>query len=178
MGFKATAQDTVSYRNLPAYVGRKVTLIMPVFGFDMRREYIYLYLGDCYPRQKLTVIVKRNNGKKRIRLNKDIILGQVIASLKGFITTYDGEPDTTKNYGDDDVKKEFEKDRPVEIMAFHQAATMRYIYEPRKEPIDLRGKLVMFITEQKQIGATYEIPQQSSRNFNFPYITGDDLPEN
>ena len=107
--FKATAQDTIRYKDLPSYVGRKVKVIMHVISFDLRKEYIYLYMGNRYPDQELTIIVKRYNGKKRIRLNKDIILGQVAVSLTGYIATYDEGSDTTKSYNDAGINKAFEK---------------------------------------------------------------------
>jgi hypothetical protein len=159
MCFKASAQDTVACKDLSAYTGRKVTIQMRAAGFDMRREYIYLYYGNGYPEQDFTVMIKRNDGKKRIKLNKDIILGLATAPLTGYIATYDGEPDSTKNYDDAAVKKEYEKVRPVVIIAFNQPAIMRPIYPPRKGPINLKGKLVMLITQQWQIGATHQLPQ-------------------
>jgi len=167
VSFKAAAQDTtISYKELPTYISRKVTLLLPVLDFDVRRDYIYLYMGGWYPEQKFTVIIKRNNGKHHIRLANDIILGRVIPSITGFVTTYDEEPDTTKNYNDADIKKEFEKGRPMEVYAFHLKGMMYRKYEPRTTPIDLRGKLVMFVTLQKQIGTTtYEIPHGPPVNF-------------
>lgn len=167
ISFKATAQDTtISYKDLPAYIGRKVTLRMQVLDFDMRKDYIYLYMGGWYPEQEITVIIKRDNGKKRMRLSKDVILGRVIAPFIGFITTYDEGPDTTKNYNDAAIKKEFEKGQPMEIYALHLHGMMSRKYEPRTTPIDLRGKLVMLVTLQKQIGTTtYEISHGPPTDF-------------
>lgn len=155
---KADAQDTVRCDDLPAYVGRKVTIAMPVVEFDLRQDYIYLYMGNYYPNQKFTIIVKRNNGKKRIRLNEDIILGRAIASFTGYIAKDNEEPDTTKNYYDAAIKKEFEKEQQCVIMVKNQPATFYVEYNPRKGPIDLKGKLVMVIIQQKQIGAKHPIP--------------------
>ncbi|GGH21930.1 hypothetical protein [Mucilaginibacter phyllosphaerae] len=154
---KASAQDTVGFKNLSAYVGRKVTVIMPVLNFDIRKEYIYLYMGGWYPNQTFTAIIKRNNGKKRIKLKTDVIIGRVKVSLTGYIAKYDGEPDTTKNYDDVIIKKEFEKPQPMVVVAFNLHGMMSKKYEPRTEPIDLNGKLVMLITDQKQIGNIYEL---------------------
>ncbi|NHA07642.1 hypothetical protein G7092_27835 [Mucilaginibacter sp. HC2] len=167
VSIKATAQDsTISYKELPAYIGRKVTFLLPVTDFDVRREYIYLYMGNRYPDQEFTIIVKRNKGKKHIRLNKDIILGRVIAPFTGFISAYDEGPDTTKNYNDAAIKKEFEKGQPMEIYALHLHGMMSRKYEPRTTPIDLRGKLVMLVTLQKQIGTTtYEISHGPPTDF-------------
>ncbi|MCQ6958810.1 hypothetical protein [Mucilaginibacter aquariorum] len=156
--FKTAAQDTVACKDLPAYLGRKITLQMRAVDFDMRKENIYLYYGNRYPEQEFTVIIKRNNGKKRIKLNKNIIVGRATAPLIGYITTYDGEPDTTKNYDDAAVKREFEKGIPAEIIAIKAPIIFSMKYRPRTAPIDLKGKLVMFITEQWQIGATHQLP--------------------
>jgi hypothetical protein len=130
---------------------------MHVISFDLGKEYIYLYMGNFYPDQELTIIVKRYNGKKRIRLNKDIILGRVAVSLTGYIATYDEEPDATKSYNDAAIKKEFEKGRPVTIGRY-LPAIWHHKYTPSTEPINLKGKLVMLVTQQKQIGATYQLP--------------------
>ncbi len=165
VSFKAAAQDTVAHNKLPAYISRKVKLVMSVADFDLRKEYIYLYMGNFYPNQKFTVIVKRNDGKKHIKLNKDIILGRVMVAITGYISTFDGEPDTTKNYDDAAIKKEFERGRPMILMMTNQPGMMYRKYIPRTEPIDLKGKLVMLVTSQKQIGATYQIPPLSPNDF-------------
>ncbi|MES2268278.1 MAG: hypothetical protein V4520_16065 [Bacteroidota bacterium] len=168
--FKASAQDTVNYQNLPAYKGRKITIVMPVEDFDLRKEFIYLYMGNRYPNQKFTVIVNRKNGDKRIKLKNDVILGRVMVSLTGYITTYDGEPDTTENYDYSAIKKEYEKDRPMVFLASNTPVMVHTTYSPRTGPIDLRGRLVMVISDQKQIGPSYQLPQRSSDslfpNFN------------
>jgi hypothetical protein len=174
VSFKATAQDTIQYKDLPAYVGRKVKVVMHVIGFDLRKEYIYLYMGNFYPDQELTIIVKRYNGKKRIRLNKDIILGQVAVSLTGYIAFYDEGPDTTKSYNDPGINKAFEKVHSGNFIGLNTPFKWHRRYTPRTEPIDLRGKLMMLITQQKQIGATYRPPSSNINFNNLPPIWADD----
>lgn len=170
LGFKAVAHDTASVqlKDLPTYVGRKVKLTLRVLDFEARKEYIYLYIGNRYPHQELTVIVQRNNGKKHIRLNNDNILGRRIASFTGFVAPYDGEPDTTKNYDDAAIKKEFEREQPIEVYALHLYGTMHREYKPRTGPIDLNGKLAMLITQQKQIGPMIHEPDTSPVDYHFP----------
>jgi hypothetical protein len=59
-------------------------------------------------------------------------------------------PDPSANYNIKSIQKEFEEAHPVTIAiipgVWHQG------YVPKIVPIDLRGRLVMIITDQNQIG--------------------------
>lgn len=148
---EASAQDTIKVADAANYVGKIVTFRAQPLTFDSRAENIYLYYFGHWSNQWLTVIVKRTNGKNRIKLKRDIMFGLRTVYFTGTITKYSEEPDTTANYDIKSIQKEFKETHPVTVAAipgsiFHQG------YVPTTGPIDLRGKMVMIITEQSQIG--------------------------
>jgi len=141
---KVTAQQNISLRDVASYVDKEVTVNPQVLDFDSKKDYVYLYLGERYPNQKLTVIIKRP-----IKVKLPILLGREIASFTGTITRYSGNPDSSANYNIDNIKKEAEKDKQLLISG--KEMTGHFGYTPHDHPVDLQGKLVMLITGQKQI---------------------------
>ena len=141
---KVTAQQNISLRDVASYVDKEVTVNPQVLDFDSKKDYVYLYLGERYPNQKLTVIIKRP-----IKVKLPILLGREIASFTGIITRYSGNPDSSANYGIDEIKKEAGKDK--QLLIGGKEMTGHFGYIPHNGPVNLQGKLVMFITNQKQI---------------------------
>jgi hypothetical protein len=141
---KASAQENISLKNVASYVGKEVTVNPQVLDFDSKKDYVYLYLGERYPNQKLTVIIKRP-----LKVKLPILLGREIASFTGTIARYSGNPDSSANYGIDEIKKETEKDK--QLLIGGKEMTGHFGYTPHNHPVNLQGKLVMFITDQKQI---------------------------
>ncbi|MBD1387248.1 hypothetical protein IDJ75_18310 [Mucilaginibacter rigui] len=141
---KVTAQENISLRDVASYIGKEVTVNPQVFDFDSKKDYVYLYFGERYPNQKLTVIIKRP-----VKVKLPILLGQEIASFTGAITQYSGKPDSSANYGIDEIKKEAEKDK--QLLIGGKEMTGHIGYTPHNHTVNLQGKLVMLITDQKQI---------------------------
>lgn len=142
--FKASAQEKISLRDVATYLDKEVTVNPQVLDFDSKTDYEYLYFGEHYPNQKLTIIIKRS-----VKLKLPILLGREIAGFTGTIARYTGKPDSSANYGIDEIKKEAEKDR--QMLVGGQEMTGHFGYTPNNHPVNLQGKLVMFITDQKQI---------------------------
>jgi hypothetical protein len=157
--YKASAQDTINVMQAADYINKTVTFCPQVSDFDSKQDNIYLYFGERFPKQKLAVIIKRTNGKKRIKLKRDIMLGREMVYFTGIITVYNGEPDTSANYDTDAIKSDIETDKPMFIGNQHGMGHMNYT--ARTVPVDLKGKLVMIITDQKQIGRKVYYPQMS-----------------
>lgn len=141
---KASAQEKISLRYVANYVDKEVTVNPQVIDFDSKTNVVYLYFGEHYPNQKLTVIIKRP-----IKVKLPILLGREIASFTGTIVQYSGKPDSSANYGIDEIKKEAEKDK--QLLIGGKEITGHFGYIPNNRPVNLQGKLVMFITDQKQI---------------------------
>ena len=148
---KAAAQDTIRLADAVSHIGQKVTFCTQAADFDSRTENTYLYFGNRYPNQTLTVIVKRTNGEKNITLSRDIVLGRVMVYFTGTIISYTGKPDTSASYDIAAIKKDIETHRLTLIIG-GMPMKGHFNYIPRTEPINLKGKLVMMITEQDQIG--------------------------
>lgn len=147
---KSQAQDSIRVRDASYHVGQKVTFLSQAADFDSRMDATYLYFGDRYPKQWLTVIVKRTNEKKHIKLKRNIMLGRKMVYFTGTITSYTGEPDSSATYDIVSIKRDIETDRQLTIGG--TPMTAHFNYTARTTPIDLRNKLVMIITEQDQIG--------------------------
>jgi hypothetical protein len=147
---KVLGQDTVSFKDIQNHLGQVVTFRAQATDFDSKKDYLYLYFGNRYPDQKLTVVVKRINNKKKIKLDRDIMIGRKMTYFTGMLIKYTGEPDSSENYETESLKRYIETDRPVTIAG--NRGMMHLNYNARTAPIDLKDKLVMIITEQKQIG--------------------------
>lgn len=141
---KASAQEKISLKDVASYVDKEATVNPQVLDFDSKKGYVYLYLGERYPNQKLTVIIKRP-----LKVKLPILLGREVASFTGTITRYSGNPDSSANYDIDNIQKEAEKDK--QLLIGGKEMTGHFGYTPHDHPVDLQGKLVMFITDQKQI---------------------------
>lgn len=141
---KASAQQNISLKDVTNYIGKEVTVNPQVLDFDSKPDYVYLYFGERYPNQKLTVIIKRP-----IKVKLPVLLGRETASFTGTITRYSGNPDSSANYDIDEIKKEAEKDK--QLLIGGKDMTGHFGYTPHNHPVDLQGKLVMFVTDQKHI---------------------------
>jgi len=147
--FNVLAQDTVSFKDIQDHIGQMVIFRAQAVDFDSKKDQMYLYFGNRYPNQKLTVIVKRTNNNKKIKLDRDVMIGRKMTYYTGMLVKYDGKPDSSENYEAESLKKYIETDRPVIIGG---NSGMGHIgYRPRTTPIDLKDKLVMIISGQKQI---------------------------
>ena len=154
--FAANAQtaDTISLKDVDANIGKWVTIKCLVLDFDSRTNFLYLYAGNRFPNQLLSIIVKRDTNGKKLKIDKDIILGRKMVCFTGKLVNYDGAPDTTALTDQAMLKREEERPQPVVIEYNGQRGTMRHIYQPRTGPIDLKGKPVMIIDDKRQIVTT------------------------
>ena len=150
LSFKLFAQDTIRIIDAKNYVGRNVTFRSQVSDFDSRKDYTYLHFGGHYPNQDFSIIINRENAGKPVKLKRNIMLGREMVYFTGTVTIYNGPPDTTSNYKTEAIRKDAERDRALTIGG--TPYTTHFGYNPRTIPIDLKGKLVMVISEQKQIG--------------------------
>jgi len=142
--------NIVNLRDIPENLNKEITIQTQVIDFDSRGDYWYLYIGDHYPNQRFTIMVKKVNGTKRMKLNMDILLGRKIANFTGTVTRYEGNPDSSANPEIEKIRQEIEQPRPLTI---GESTGMGYFhYIPKTAPVDLQGKLVMLITDKKQIG--------------------------
>lgn len=142
--------NIVHLKDIPDYLNKEITIQTQVIDFDSRGDYWYLYIGDHYPNQRFTILVKKVNGTKRMKFNMDILLGRKIAYFTGTVNRYAGNPDSSANPEIEKIRQEIEQPRPITI---GETSGMGYFhYMPKTAPIDLRGKLVMMITDKKQIG--------------------------
>ena len=144
------AQEKVVLSDIENYLDKEITICPQTADFDSKTGYTYLYFGGFYPYQKLTIAIKRFNGKKPIKLKMDILLGREIACYTGTVVRYSGTPDSTDNFGAEKIKKELETDRLM-MIGDKQFTGHVGTFVPRTTPVNLEGKLVMFITDQKQI---------------------------
>jgi len=95
-------------------------------------------------------MVKKHNGTKPIKLNTDVLIGRQMAYFTGTIVNYDGQPDSSANPDSKKLSNKINVDRPMTIGGTPVMGHM--IYKPKTTPVDLKGKLVMIISDQKQIG--------------------------
>ncbi|MFC0518865.1 hypothetical protein ACFFGT_31920 [Mucilaginibacter angelicae] len=152
--FAAVAQtaDTILVKDISTNIGKEVVLKCQVIDFDSRTNLLYLYIGNRFPNHLLTIIVKKQVDGKRLKIDKDIILGRKMVYFTGKLISYNEGPDTTALTDQAMLKREVERPQAVVIEYNGQAGTMKRTYEPRQGPIDLRGKLVMIIDDKKQVG--------------------------
>lgn len=154
--FAANAQtpDTISLNDINANIGKRVTIKCLVLDFDSRANLLYLYAGNRFPNQLLSIIVKREANGKKLKIDKDIILGRKMVCFTGKLVNYEGAPDTTVLTDQAMLKREVERPQPIVIEYNGQHGTMRRTYQPRTGPIDLKGKPAMIIDDKKQVGET------------------------
>lgn len=150
---KAQHSDTIVVKDVSAHIGKEVTLKLQVLDFDSRANSLYLYAGNRYPNQLLSIIIKKNaaNGKP-IKIDKDIILGRTMVYFSGKLVSYDEAPDTPALTDQAMLKREVERPQPAVIEYNGLRGAIKRIYQPRTGPIDLKGRIVMIIDDKKQIG--------------------------
>jgi len=148
--FASAQTDTIGLKDVPRYLNKEVTIQLQSADFDSRAENWYIYSGEMYPRQFFSIIIKKYNGKKRIKLNTDVLIGRKMIYYTGTIITYNGKPDSSANPDIDKLTNIIDVERPMSIGG---KSAMGYInYKPKIAPVDLNGKFVMIISDQKQIG--------------------------
>jgi len=142
--------DTIGLNQIRQYINKTVTIKVQTTDFDSKAECWYLYALGFYPNQRFTIMVKKHNGTKPIKLSTDVLIGRQMVYFTGTIVNYDGQPDSSAN---PDIKKLSNKinvDRPMTIGGTPVMGHM--VYKPKTIPVNLKGKLVMIISDQKQIG--------------------------
>jgi hypothetical protein len=159
----AQTADTILVKDISTNVGKEVVLKCQVIDFDSRTNLLYLYIGNRFPDQLLTIIVKKQVDGKRLKIDKDVVLGRKIVYYTGKLISYNEGPDTTALMDQAMLKREIERPQAGILEYTGQGVTMRHLYEPRTAPIGLRSKLVMIIDNKKQIG-TKEYPVVMNAN--------------
>ncbi|SDH27852.1 hypothetical protein ACRQ5D_07605 [Mucilaginibacter sp. P25] len=144
--------DTIAVKDISTHLGKEVVVKCRVIDFDSRTNLLYLYIGNRFPNHLLTIIVKKQVNGKRLKIDKDIILGRQMVYFTGKLINYTENPDTTALTDQAMLKREVEQPQAGILEYTGQAVTIRHTYEPRTGPIDLRGKLVMIIDDRKQVG--------------------------
>lgn len=89
--------DAINLKQVNEYIRKEVTIRLKAAHFDSRQHYWYLYAANRYPNQLLTVMVKKCNGIKYIKLDRDVLLGRKMVYFTGKIIKYDGAPDSSAN---------------------------------------------------------------------------------
>lgn len=129
------------------YLGKWATITAPGYGWASRKTYEYVFIGGAYPKQALTIMIKRRtaNGTyigTRQFWNSITYIGKIIR--------YDGPPDTSYvswQRDSTELATTMVTDHG-KLKEIHHFVPMSIKPHP---PIDLRGTMVMIITDKKYI---------------------------
>ncbi len=151
-------QDTlkpklIAVEDASKHLGEFVTVFAQAADFDPRGQNKYLYFESNYPNQQLPIIIKNNEVNPPIKLKWSVMARKSKEYFTGTVTAYNEEPDTSVRTDAKRIKKEWDG-KTIYFYSDGKRITgsVNHVVNIPLYPVDLRGKPVIIITEQNQIG--------------------------